>query len=96
MRRRNEQTLGEAIREMIQTFGLEQKLAETKLLASWEKTMGKTIAKHTTRIYINKKKLYVHLNSSVLREEMSYAKEKIVKMMNEAAGSEVIEEVALL
>lgn len=96
MKKKNEQTLGEAINEMMRTFGLQQKLDETKLLSSWEKVMGVTIAKHTTKIYISKKKLFVHLNSSVVRQELSYAKEKIITMMNETVGKEVIEEVVLL
>jgi len=96
MKRKNEQTLGEAINEMLRIFGLQQKLDETKLIASWEKVMGKTIAKHTTRMYISKKKLFIHLNSSVLREELSYGKDKIIKLMNEAAGKKVIEDVVLL
>ena len=97
MKRRNEQSLGEAINEMMRVFGLEQKLAETRLIGAWEKVMGKTISKHTTRIYISKKKLFIHLNSSVVREELSYSKDKIVRMMNEASGSKsVIAEVVLL
>ncbi len=96
MKRTNQQSLGEAINEMMRVFGLQQKLDETKLIASWEKVMGKTIAKHTTRIYISKKKLFVHLNSSAARETLSYEKDKIIALMNESAGKSVIVEVVLL
>ncbi len=96
MKRSNQQTLGQAINEMLRVFGLQQKLDETKLISSWEKVMGKTIAKHTTRLYISKKKLFVHLNSSAARETLSFEKEKIINLMNEEAGKKVIEEVVLL
>lgn len=96
MKRSNQQTIGEAINEMLRVFGLQQKLDETKLIASWEKVMGKTIAKHTTRLYINKKKLFIHLNSSAARETLSYEREKIISLMNEEAGKPLIEEVVLL
>ncbi len=96
MKRNNQQSIAEAINEMMRVFGLQQKLDETKLVASWEKVMGKTIAKHTTRIYVSKKKLFVHLNSSAARETLSYEKEKIIAMMNESAGKTVITEVILL
>ncbi len=96
MKRNNQQSLGEAINEMMRVFGLQQKLDETRLISSWEKVMGKTIAKHTTRIYISKKKLFVHLNSSAARETLSYEKDKIISMMNEVAGKNVIVEVVLL
>ncbi len=96
MKRSNQQTLGQAINEMLRVFGLQQKLDETKLISSWEKVMGKTIAKHTTRLYISKKKLFIHLNSSAARETLSFEKEKIINLMNEEAGKKVIEEVVLL
>ena len=96
MKRSNQQTLGQAINEMLRVFGLQQKLDETKLISSWEKVMGKTIAKHTTRLYISKKKLFIHLNSSAARETLSFEKEKIINLMNEQAGKKVIEEVVLL
>lgn len=96
MKRSNQQTLGQAINEMLRVFGLQQKLDETKLIASWEKVMGKTIAKHTTRLYISKKKLFIHLNSSAARETLSFEKEKIINLMNEEVGKQVIEEVVLL
>ena len=73
MKRNNQQTIGEAINEMLRVFGLQQKLDETKLISSWEKVMGKTIAKHTTRLYISKKKLFIHLNSSAARQTLSVA-----------------------
>jgi predicted nucleic acid-binding Zn ribbon protein len=96
MKRSNQQTLGQAINEMLRVFGLQQKLDETKLISSWEKVMGKTIAKHTTRLYISKKKLFIHLNSSAARETLSFEKEKIINLMNEEAGKKMIEEVVLL
>jgi hypothetical protein len=37
----------------------------------------------------------VKLNSSVLREELSYGKEKIIKIINEKMGSELITKLIL-
>jgi hypothetical protein len=38
----------------------------------------------------------VRLTSSALREELSYGKEKIVKMINEEMGSEVVSKLMLI
>ena len=46
-------------------------------------------------IELSNKKLYVKLNSSVLREELNYGKEEIVKMLNEELKKECIEEIIL-
>lgn len=93
MPKSNSQSLKEVIQELLKTYRLEGKLNEVKLISSWEKVMGKMIANHTGGIFINKKKLFVKLDSAALRSELSYAKEKIIKMLNDEVGELVIEEV---
>jgi len=39
--------------------------------------------------------LYVELTSAVLREELSYGKDKIIKMINEELRREIVREVVL-
>ena len=93
MSRANEYTLKEAIEKLLKTYRLDGKLNEVKLVNSWEKVMGKMIANHTKNIFISKKKLFITLDSAALREELFYAKAKIVKMLNDEVGGQVIEEV---
>jgi predicted nucleic acid-binding Zn ribbon protein len=93
--RHNEHSLKEAIESLLKTYKLDEKLAERRLIASWESVMGVMIAKHTTDLYIKHKQLFVTLDSSALRNELSLAKTKIVKLLNEAVGTEVINDVIL-
>ena len=95
MSRGNEQTLKEAIQELIKTYRLDDKINEVKLFNSWETILGKSIAKHTKAISIKNGILYVTLDSSVLRQELSYAKEKMIKLLNESVGTEVIKDIVL-
>jgi hypothetical protein len=39
--------------------------------------------------------LYVALSSAVLREELSYGKDKIIKMINEELRKDVVKEIIL-
>lgn len=95
MSKHNEHTLKEAIDQLLKAYKLDGKLAERRLIASWEKVMGTMIARHTKDLYIKQKQLFVTLDSAALRNELLLAKTKIVKMLNEEAGSEVITEVVL-
>jgi predicted nucleic acid-binding Zn ribbon protein len=95
MKKNNQQTLGDAIQEYLKAFRLEGKLAETKAISSWEKLMGPLISRHTRNIYIRDKKCYITLDSSVLREELSYAKDKIKQMLNKEAGQPIIDEIII-
>ncbi|MGB4204157.1 MAG: DUF721 domain-containing protein [Bacteroidales bacterium] len=92
----NEIFLGEAIREMIDFYNLSGHLTEAGVISAWEKVVGTMIAKHTSNLYIKNKKLYVVINSSVIKSELSYVRSKLVKMLNKEAGEEVIDEVVLM
>lgn len=91
----NQQSLDEVIREYLSALRLDTKLTEVKIVSAWEKIMGKMIANHTKEIYIKNKVLYLKLSSSVLREELSYGKEKIISLINKEAGTIIIENVVI-
>ncbi len=93
MSKHNEYTIKDLVEKMLQVYGLDRKLAEQKLISSWESVMGSVIAKHTKDIFINKQQLFITLDSSALRNELSMAKSKIITMMNQAAGEAVINEI---
>jgi predicted nucleic acid-binding Zn ribbon protein len=95
VKKSNEYTLREAINELLETYRLNTKLDEFKAVQAWEKLMGSAIARYTRHISINNRTLYVEITSAALRQELSYGKSKIIQMMNEAAGSEVIDDVIL-
>ena len=96
MRGSNEQTLKEAIDSLLKAYKLKDKLYEYRVVSGWENVMGKAVAKRTTEIYIKNRTLFVRLNSAPLKAEFSYAKSKIVAMLNEAVEYSVIDEVVLL
>lgn len=91
--RKNQQSIKEVLTELLKTYRLQGGLNEVKLINSWERIMGKMIANHTKEIYINKAKLFVKLDSAALREELHFAKSRIIKMLNEEVGENVIEEI---
>lgn len=89
----NEQNIKDAINEFLKVSRLSGKLAEQKVIDGWEKLMGKMIANHTTQISIINKKLFLQLDSAPLKQELFYSREKIIKMLNEEAGEEAIQEI---
>lgn len=95
MERKNEHSLKEVIDQLLKAYKLDDKLAERRLIASWESVMGVMIAKHTQDLYIKHKQLFVTLDSAALRNELSLAKTKIVKMLNDEVGTQVINDVIL-
>lgn len=95
MRRSKTISLKEAIQDYIREMNLEDKLKEAGLINSWKDTVGNAIASRTTRIYIKDKTLYVHLSSSVVRNELMMLKKALMDKLNEKGGGEVINEIIL-
>jgi predicted nucleic acid-binding Zn ribbon protein len=95
-RKSNEQTLGAAIEHFLGSKKLIQRYREIGLLRDWESVMGPAIAKHTTEINIRNKILYVRLDSAVLKQELSMAREQLVRKLNEESGHDIINNVKFL
>ena len=91
----NQKSIGEAINEFLRHFKLEEKITETRIAASWEKVMGKHIAKYTRRIVLKNGVLYVYVESAVMRNELLMARQKIKDMINQETGKDVIEDVVV-
>ena len=87
------QSLGSAIKEFLQAYRLEEKFNQTKLIHSWEKVVGKMVANHTKDLHIRNKVLFVKIDSAALRNELNYARETIIKSLNEEVHADVIEDV---
>jgi predicted nucleic acid-binding Zn ribbon protein len=95
MRRSKTISLAEAVKDYIKEMHLEGKLNEVSVLNSWEETVGKAIASRTSKIYIRDQVLYVHLNSSVVRNELLMLRQALKEKLNEKAGAEVIKDIVL-
>lgn len=85
----------EAIRAFLERYKLTGKLSEVDLRQSWETLMGPSIARHTTGVELKGKVLVIKLDSSVLRHELGFARDKIVEKVNEHFGRNVIDGVLL-
>jgi predicted nucleic acid-binding Zn ribbon protein len=78
---------------MLQQFGLAGRYREFRLLRSWSELMGPMVAKRTEDLYIRNGVMYVKLNSASLRNELSFGRAKLVNLLNEAAGKQIIHDI---
>lgn len=89
-------SLEDLMKVVIKKNNLTKGLQKMNAREAWEKMMGKGVASYTESVQLQNKTLVVKLKSSVLREELSYGKEKIIKMLNEELGEELIVKVMLV
>ena len=97
MNKRNNEhiSISDALKEFVEKNKLQKGLDKVNVRDVWNSQMGPAIEKYTTSIKLDRETLYVHLSSSVLREELSYGREKIIRMLNEELGRELIQKLVL-
>lgn len=91
----DEKPLKELVNQMLRAYGLGDRLDEVSLIKSWEEVVGKMIAKHTADIFFKNGVLYITLDSAPLRQELSYAKTKLIDKLNEHAGRRMVVDINL-
>jgi len=96
IKKSNQITIKEAIQRLISSYRMDEKLGEVQIVNCWEKVVGKMITKHTQKLYVKKKKLFVKLDSPALKEELSFSKSKIVNMLNKEVNAKVIEDIVFI
>lgn len=97
MKKTNNYPIKEAIDEFLKTFNLEKKIKEQQIIKSWEMVVGKGIVRYTDEIRIKDGVMFVKLRSSVVRDELSYSKEKLIKALNSVSGGQpILKEIVLL
>lgn len=87
--------MGEALQEFIKTNKLEKGMDKVNAQEAWAKLMGNGVNNYTTGVELRNDTLFVSLSSSVLREELSLGKSKIITMLNEELGKELIQKLVL-
>ena len=70
MRKPNDVTLKDAISKMLDVYRIRRKFDETSIVAIWPEIMGTAIANRTKQIYIHDKKLFIRIESSVIKNEL--------------------------
>ena len=93
MRRTESISMKDAIGEFLERNRLKKKFDQTEVISLWKTMFGPVVANRTTQLFFRDGKLFVSLSSSVLRQELSMNKAKIIQSLNEEMNQEVVKEI---
>ena len=94
-RQNDNMKMSDVLKAFVETNNLQKGLDKVDVQEAWKSLMGNGVNNYTTSVILQKDTLYVQLSSSVLREELSYGKEKIITMLNEALKKPIIKKLVL-
>ena len=85
--------LSDALTELCRRWGIETKVKEYLAMSRWPQVVGEKIAREAKPIGIEKGKLFVQVDNSSWRNELTFIKKDIVDKLNQAVGTPVIRDV---
>lgn len=88
-------TISEALDMLVSNKRINKGLTENVIREKWATIIGKTIAEHTTLLYVKDEILYLYFNSSIVKNECKYNKDKIVDLVNQEIGHQIIKDVVV-
>ncbi|WP_024768680.1 DUF721 domain-containing protein [Aquimarina macrocephali] len=94
-RHQEHQSMEEALKSFVSDNNLQKGLDKVAVRDVWEKIMGPAITKYTRNIKLERETVYVELTSSVLREELSYGRQKIIDNLNDELGKVLVKKLVL-
>jgi len=96
MRKTNDKSLKEAIEQMMQVYKIKRRFDETGVIAHWPQLVGASVANRTKELYIRDKKLFLRIESSVIKNELMLMRTQIIDKINEEAKAVLVEELIFL
>jgi len=96
MSKQNLSTLGAAIEAFLKQNRLDKKIDTSSLTVHWKEIAGEMIAKHTTRLFMKERTLFLQVDSSALKNELHFLKSQLIKNVNTYLKKDLIKELVLL
>jgi len=90
---KEEESLKELMTKLIKSYKQGHKYEESNVINNWEQIVGTVIAKKTSKLFINKKTLYLTLTSPALKNELRYHKLVLIDKINTFANQKIINDI---
>ncbi|MDG1757406.1 MAG: DUF721 domain-containing protein [Bacteroidia bacterium] len=90
---KEEKSIKDLISTVFKSYDQGYKYEETSVINSWEQIVGTVIAKKTSKIFINKKVLYLTMTSPALKNELRYHKLVLIDKINDFAKQKIINDI---
>ncbi|MBX2967368.1 MAG: DUF721 domain-containing protein [Cyclobacteriaceae bacterium] len=88
--------IGDAIRNLLNSYQLESKYDEARVIASWERLVGEPIAKRTKKVFIKRGVLFVEFKTASMKNDFLLHKSKVIELFQQEFGKGVVTDIAII
>ncbi len=90
---RNIKSLGEAIQNVLKTYGLENNVKQYNVLQQWHDIVGEEISRVTSPQDVNEHVLHIKVKSMTWRTELQFHKMEILSKIEKRFGKNIIKDI---
>ena len=81
---------------MLNVYKIKRRFDETGIVTMWPQLVGNSVANRTKEIFIREKKLFLRIESSVIKNELVLMRSQIIQKINDEAKTELVAEIVFL
>lgn len=86
-------SLGEALQKLLRNLEIEPQVKQHLAAANWPKIVGEAVAKVSAVERVEKGVLFVKVESSAWRNELTFMRREFIKKINDFLGEELIRDI---
>ena len=95
MKRTKAQPIGVLLDNLFKCPDVARKIAEGSLPHIWREVTGEVVAASTRQVRFVRGTLYIHVSSSILRNELMMQREALVRSINKKLEMELVKSVVV-
>ena len=95
MRRAIPTLIGEQLKELFSRPHIAAKIAEGELPETWRSVVGDAVADITVQLQLNRRILYVSVQSAIVRNELLYKRESLRQELNRRSRVPIIDSIII-
>lgn len=95
MKPKQPENLGSVLQQYLKAIGAEKRIKEMQVLQTWEKVVGKYIARDASKFEFKDGVFTVKFRSAIIRNEISMRKSMIMDRLNEEVGDDIVKKIEI-
>lgn len=93
MRRTKTEKIDILVNKIIEGYAKKGDNYQHLIFSEWKQMLGVTVTNATKKMYLKERKLFVYLDSPIIKQELIYLKEKLIEHFNKKYPQAQLEDI---
>jgi predicted nucleic acid-binding Zn ribbon protein len=90
------QHIGTAIQQLLRSYHIKSKFDEASVVVSWERLVGRPIARRTKKVFVRNKVIFIELDSPAMKHDLNLHKARILEIFQKEFGQDAVGDIVVM